>query len=249
VRLRKKLVSLDPGYEARYQHHINSAPSANQGVGGSDEDNVAEVQLKILRDSGLLPHHKVLEIGSGTGRLLNKLGPYLSDGSWTGVDIVPQLVEICHDRIKRLNLNESRFKVFQTSATGDYLGFSEFDFIFGFSVFTHMESEDIMNFLRNLHAVAHNQTKALFTFLPLEHAYGRLNFIHESLIPYSSRYQRVRNVSRTQQESQLICKLGGWETESSSWQERIPPNDENGNAYIHQTWLVLNPEKKEIHSN
>lgn len=44
-------------------------------------------QRDFLISQGLLPQHRFLEIGSGTGRLARKLVPYLDDDRYVGVEI------------------------------------------------------------------------------------------------------------------------------------------------------------------
>lgn len=229
-------------YKNVYTKHIADAPNPNQGVGGMDEKFVADFQLQVLISNGLQPNHKVYEIGAGTGRILGSLTNFLNgQGSqYLGIEIVPELVSIANDRISKLVSKESKFKVIETSDNETFKPDFQPDFIFAFSVFTHMEAEDIVLKLKQLKLISKPNTIGLFTFLPLEHAFGRSCFQYEMRFDTDTRYERVRNVAFTYEMATTLAELGGWSVISSSWGELETPY-ENGEARTNQSWLVLKP--------
>ena len=225
-----------------YSRHISNAVNPNQGVGGQDELWVAEFQTKILIDNGLLKNHSLLELGCGTGRLLLGLESFAgNEFKYLGIDLVDDLIYLTNKRIETLGLNTSQFKTETMNHELDYPRKEKYDFICAFSVYTHMEPEDIFNSLLLLLKVSHKSTSALVTFLPLEHEFGKVNFIQESKKTLSERYDVVRNVAMTESHAMQIAKLAGWKTINSYWAELNEPYD-NGVLRTNQSWLVLKPE-------
>jgi SAM-dependent methyltransferase len=225
-----------------YTKHIADAPNPNQGVGGDDEKFVAESQLDLLVQNGLKPNHKVYELGAGTGRLLIALSDYLqgAGAEYIGIEIVPDLVSIANSRISRMKNSKTNFKVIETLDSETFRPVFEPDFIFAFSVFTHMEAEDIVLKLRQLRLISKPGTYGLFTFLPLEHAFGRANFSYEMRFDTDSRYRRVRNISYTKDMAVALSQLAGWIVVSHSWEELGTPYVD-GQARTNQSWLLLKP--------
>ena len=123
----------------------------------------------------------------------------------------------------------------------DYPSDVKVDFICAFSVYTHMEPEDIYVSLRKLRSSAHAETIALVTFLPLEHEFGKVNFLQEAERRLEDRYNLVRNVSMTKSQAIEIGRLAGWQTVSHSWNELDEPYD-GVHVRTNQSYLVLRPE-------
>lgn len=116
----------------------------------------------FIEDAGLQPHHDVLDIGSGIGRIAVPLTSYLSkEGSYQGFDVVETGVKWCREKIT------SRFPNFQfqyieldndlyRSAGADAARFvfpyedNSFDFVVLSSVFTHMLPDEVANYLRGI---------------------------------------------------------------------------------------------------
>jgi SAM-dependent methyltransferase len=109
---------------------------------------------------GLKPEHRVLDIGSGIGRMARPLVGYLNEkGTYEGFDVVKAGVEWCQNNITSVN---PRFKFkhiplkndlynLDTPHTANNFRFpypnEEFDFCFLTSVFTHMLPDDTRNYL------------------------------------------------------------------------------------------------------
>jgi ubiquinone/menaquinone biosynthesis C-methylase UbiE len=112
------------------------------------------------------PHHRVLDIGSGIGRMAIPFTEYLSNkGSYEGLDIVKEGVQWCQNKItpKYPNFNfthvDLKNDLYNLSTTTEASKFkfpftdNEFDFVFLTSVFTHMMPEDMANYLKEIHRV------------------------------------------------------------------------------------------------
>jgi SAM-dependent methyltransferase len=229
-------------YKNVYTKHIAEATDVNQGVGGMDEKLVAEFQLGVLTSNGLKPNHSVYEIGAGTGRILEALYPFLTESGarYVGIEIVPELVVLANKRITSFKKSDISFKVIETEDHETYKPDFKPDFIFAFSVFTHMEAEDIVIKLQQLKEISKPNTIGIFTFLPLEHAFGRSCFLYELNFDTSARYKRVRNISFTFDMAKQLAELGGWSVIDTQWAELEAPYAD-GVARTNQSWLVLKP--------
>jgi cyclopropane fatty-acyl-phospholipid synthase-like methyltransferase len=218
-----------------YTEYVQNAPSANFAIGGKDDSVISNAQTSILLKAGLESQMKVLEIGCGTGRVLIGLSQHIKGGSYTGIDVVDECVEYTRARIVDLGLGEN-FKARKMSNYLDYPN-EKYDCIFAFSVFTHMESEDIYQTLMELRSRLKPESFTLFTFLPLETAFGSALFIQESRYDLDKRYRRVRNTAFTMDTISEICKLAGYKIVDSYWQELENPTDTDGRLSTNQSWI------------
>ncbi len=130
---------------------------------------------------GLMPHHRVLDVGSGIGRMALPLTTFLSDtGSYEGFDIVKTGVEWCQKNITAKHPN-FHFKLIAlkndlySSEGGEAAEFrfpyedEEFDFVFLTSVFTHMVPSETSNYMKEISRVLKPGGKCLATFFVFDH--------------------------------------------------------------------------------
>lgn len=126
------------------------------------------------------PHHSVLDIGCGIGRLALPLTQYLSDkGRYFGFDIVQTGIKWCKENISEKYVN---FQFLYVELKNDlYTGNSakkatEFifpgsnesmDIVISTSVFTHMLPDDMEHYLSETYRVMKPGAKCLFTFFIL----------------------------------------------------------------------------------
>lgn len=114
--------------------------------------------IKVL---GLKPSDNVLEIGSGNGRIASSLTSYLENGSYIGVDIMKPFIKWCqeayrdYDRFtfKHINIYNKYYNKFAFKKSRNFkfpFESEKFDFIYLTSVFTHMHSKDINNYLSEI---------------------------------------------------------------------------------------------------
>ncbi len=134
-------------------------------------------QLKLLQNEiGLKPDDIVLDIGSGIGRTAISLSEYLSPkGKYEGFDVVKKGVDWCNSGIGRdyPNFNFTYIPLFndlynnaQLKAEKFVFPYEEgyFDKVFSFSVFTHMQINEIQNYLKEINRVLNNNGMAFSTF-------------------------------------------------------------------------------------
>jgi len=157
----------------------------------------------FVRYGNLQPHHRVLDIGSGIGRMAVPLTGYLTRGSYEGFDIVPQGIRWCQQNISR------RFPNFRfthihlqndlyTSQGQSSLSFifpyekDDFDFVLLTSVFTHMLPEEVIHYMKEIHRVLKEGGRCLATFFILnEESTQLLKNNRHFCFPYDHGYYRL----------------------------------------------------------
>ncbi|MDD2707156.1 MAG: class I SAM-dependent methyltransferase [Verrucomicrobiae bacterium] len=114
----------------------------------------------FCKNSDITPNAKVLDVGCGLGRLARPFARYLSGcGEYWGVDVEKTSIEWCKDRYGKrfMNFHFSHINVYNKSYNPTVektelpfkFAFEEntFDFVFALSVFTHMHSRDISQYM------------------------------------------------------------------------------------------------------
>ncbi|MDZ7908155.1 MAG: class I SAM-dependent methyltransferase [Gemmobacter sp.] len=114
------------------------AKGRHRDIVGGRWDETGRIQMQILRDAGLLPHHHLLDIGAGSLRLGCKAVPYLDPGHYWATDASHALmargraVELADpSRLPATNLIED--SSFDLPGVPRHM-----DFAIAFGVFTHL---------------------------------------------------------------------------------------------------------------
>jgi len=165
------------------KRHRYEPPKGKTFIGSGDFIKQGKLHLQLLQEHALLmPHHKVLDIGSGMGRTAAALTSYTSsEGSYDGFDIMTQGVQWCNKKIHK-DFSNFKFKhvplgndLYNTNkTTGANFKFpyddNSFDVEFLFSVFSHMLPAEIENYLCEIARTLKPGGKCLATFFIYEHA-------------------------------------------------------------------------------
>ena len=122
-------------------------------------------QADLLKKYGLLPQHMFLDYGCGQLRLANYLIDYLELRKYVGVDISKKRIELGK---MFLNANGYKDNQYKTITVRDcllkQLNNIKFDFVWAYSVFTHMPEEDILQMLQSLKPLLSENGQYLFSF-------------------------------------------------------------------------------------
>lgn len=134
-------------------------------------------QLSLLQtEINLKPNDTVLDIGSGIGRTAISLCGYLnSNGKYEGFDVVKKGVDWCNAKIGKeySNFNFTFIPLFNDLYNNSHLKAESFVFpyeqeyfdkVFSFSVFTHMQIDEIQNYFKEINRVLKNNGMAFSTF-------------------------------------------------------------------------------------
>jgi ubiquinone/menaquinone biosynthesis C-methylase UbiE len=136
---------------------------------------------------GLKVDSRILEVGSGIGRMARPLTKYVTTGSFEGIDIVPEGIRWCSRHITsrypnfHFRLADVQNPMYNPSGllkpTEYRFPFNdrEFDFVFLTSVFTHMLKTDMEHYLREVVRTMPAKGKCFVTFFLLNDEARRLS--------------------------------------------------------------------------
>lgn len=131
-------------------------------VGGRWEET-GRLQLALLRDEGLLPHHRLLDIGAGSLRLGCKAVPYLDPGHYWATDASLPLMKRGHETELA---DRSRLPLSQLVEDADF-AFPNIpdtiDVAIAWGVFTHLPADNLDRALMSLRDHFPRLQKFLFT--------------------------------------------------------------------------------------
>jgi SAM-dependent methyltransferase len=147
-------------------------------IGPGDFEVIGQKLVKQFAEyGGLRPEHRVLDIGSGIGRIAIPMTAYLNEkGSYEGFDIVKKGVDYCNKNISSRYPNfkfqhiDLRNDLYNLSTDQEASNFvfpykdNDFDISVLTSVFTHMQEDDVVNYLEQIHRVLKPGGKCFATF-------------------------------------------------------------------------------------
>lgn len=160
------------------KRHKLTPPKRYDTINIGANENIANEFFRYFTELGRLkPDHKVLEVGSGFGRMAIPLTTYLNiSGSYDGIEIIKDGYNWCHShftprfknfRFHRIDVYSERYNLQGNQKASAYeFPFPDetFDFVFLTSVFTHMYWQDIENYLGQISRVLKSGGKCLITW-------------------------------------------------------------------------------------
>lgn len=126
----------------------------------------------------LQPYHRVLDVGCGIGRMARPLVPYLTTGSYDGIDIMRESIEWCREayashanfRFRWADVFNAQYnREGRTFASSYRFPFDDasFDVVLLYSVFTHMLPPDVDRYLAEISRVLRPGGQCLITYFLL----------------------------------------------------------------------------------
>ena len=123
---------------------------------GSEWKAFGILMREVLIGAGLRPDHYLVDVGCGSARLAH----VLDVARYLGTDIVPELIDYCHEICDRPGW---RFELVDRIAIPEADG--QADMVCFFSVFTHVLHEDSYRYLLEAQRVLKPGGKVVFSFL------------------------------------------------------------------------------------
>jgi SAM-dependent methyltransferase len=145
-------------------------------------DQLGQLQLTFLQQSGLAPHHTFLDVGCGSLRAGVLLAKYLEAGRYHGIDISPSLLEEGRRELETAGVS-ARVPAANLRATADFdaSGFPPFDYAIAQSVFTHLPIDVFALALKRLRPCFALSGRFYVTFFTAER--DQVERVHETAAP------------------------------------------------------------------
>lgn len=161
----------------------------------------------------LKPDEEILEIGCGAGRMAYPLTKYLTNGSYIGMDIKPEVIKWCRKtftpeypnfRFIMAGIYNKHYNPKGRSLASSYkFPFKDkfFDFLFMHSIFTHMLPRDMENYFSEISRVLKRNGRCLITFLILNAK--ALEFVNtkKGLLYFKYNYKEYRTINKNLHEA------------------------------------------------
>lgn len=194
-----RLRALDAADAVRHHDPLVPPRRMRGFVGDSDFGATGDEFLQLCIElAGLEPCERVLDVGSGIGRMARPLVAYLRPpGAYEGFDVVPDGIAWCRSRYAshphfHFQLADVRNGLYRPDAgvaARDYtfpFDDATFDFAFATSVFTHLLPDEADRYLGEMARVLRPTGRLVATFFVLDAAGrhrsapgGRLAFAHD----------------------------------------------------------------------
>lgn len=145
------------------------AQGRHRQITGGWWEETGRIQLDLLQQAGLQPHHRLLDIGAGALRLGCKAVPWLDPGHYWATDASGALmrrgweVELAEkDRLPPAQLVEDADFAFPGIP-------ADIDYVLAFAVFTHLPPDHLARALPTIRTRFPALKRFLFTIFPEPH--------------------------------------------------------------------------------
>jgi len=151
-----------------YRRHVQNLIEDNDidtamslAVGGQWEEMGIKLS-KFVQEQGVRSGMDVLDFGCGSGRLAYALAKEVDLKSYVGLDIVQELLIYAEKKCP------NNYKFLLNNSLSIPLKDSQFDFAFGFSIFTHLLQTEIMLYSKEIFELLKPGGIFIYSFLELE---------------------------------------------------------------------------------
>ena len=159
--------------EANRKLQVSRQPSnKKRGTDGEDRERIlrmvggmweemGQLQFDFLREQGLKPEHRFLDVGCGILRGGVHFIPYLESGNYYGIDKNRELLNFGRKEVEKAGLQERQPTLVQIEDFGFGRLGQTFDYALAQSVFTHLPLNYISRCLVNVDRVLETRRRVL----------------------------------------------------------------------------------------
>jgi len=144
-------------------YHDALAKGRHRDIVGGRWDETGRIQMQMLLDEGLQPHHRLLDIGCGSLRLGCRAVPFLDPGHYWGTDLSGALMRKGHEEEVS---DKARLPLTHLVEDDDFSfpGVPEtIDYALAFAVFTHLPMNHLRRALTQVRGRFPRLRRLLFT--------------------------------------------------------------------------------------
>ncbi|MCF7970792.1 MAG: class I SAM-dependent methyltransferase [Methylococcaceae bacterium] len=123
---------------------------AHRNFVGGLWDEIGRLQFEFIKNAGLNPNHKLLDIGCGCLRGGIHFIDYLNEGNYYGLDINSSLIEAGKIELEEAGLTKKNPNLIVNDSFLFENFNTKFDFMISISVFTHLPMNIIIRCLKNV---------------------------------------------------------------------------------------------------
>jgi SAM-dependent methyltransferase len=154
--------------ENNYGHQLTKAEirsGAHRDFVGGMWDEIGSLQFEFLKNQGLVPGHRLMDIGCGCLRGGAHFVPYLERGHYYGIDLNASLIEAGQKELLQNAANAGKAPDLRVTDRFDLAQFGvRFDYALAVSVFTHLYANHIGRCLVEVKNALAPQGKFFATF-------------------------------------------------------------------------------------
>jgi len=171
-------------------------------VGGLWEE-VGQLQFEFMKAQGLLPEHKLVDVGCGAMRGGIHFVNYLNKGNYFGLDINKSLIEAARVELDSVGLLPKAPDLLVNDKFELSLFKTKFDFAIAISVFTHLFMNNIIRGLVEVNRVLSPSGKFYATFFqssmpayldPISHSPGGITTYYDH-DPFHYSFSEMQNLA------------------------------------------------------
>ena len=142
--------------------------------------------------------------------------PYLSDGSYIGVEISNRILERAKKLCKSKKLDTSNVKwLLEKDETFSSLADNSIDYAAAYSVFTHMDAEDTYRYMARIRSFLKPGGRLIASFLLLDESEDAKKIFKQSAAKsYSDRRNGVLLVCTTKSYINTLAEMAGFAVET-----------------------------------